>query len=106
MGIGWDLNRVSTSYLMVPFPSPMEAEMASRLLMPHVQSQEGAGVKELTVSDNHLTVLVLKRAMLGAGGGGGGGWQVARVGPQRYPCCPGPVTPGGRRESSVRSYHM
>nr|KAF6359995.1 hypothetical protein mMyoMyo1_010957 [Myotis myotis] len=43
-------------YLMVPFPSPMEAEMASRLLMPHVRSQEGPGVKEVTVSDSQLTV--------------------------------------------------
>lgn len=53
---------------MVPFPSPMEAEMGSRLLMPHVRSQEGAGVKELTVTDNHLTVLVLRRATWGSGG--------------------------------------
>nr|KAF6283387.1 hypothetical protein mPipKuh1_007416 [Pipistrellus kuhlii] len=43
-------------YLMVPFPSSMEADMASRLLLPHVQAQEGVGLKELTVSDNRLTV--------------------------------------------------
>ncbi|XP_036271637.1 cancer/testis antigen 1 [Pipistrellus kuhlii] len=46
----------AASYLMVPFPSSMEADMASRLLLPHVQAQEGVGLKELTVSDNRLTV--------------------------------------------------
>nr|KAF6492327.1 hypothetical protein HJG59_007528 [Molossus molossus] len=42
--------------LIVPFPSPMEAEMVCQLLTPHVQNHGGMGVKELTISGNLLTI--------------------------------------------------
>lgn len=73
----------------------MEAEMARQLLMPHVRSEEGPGVKELTVSDSHITVLVPKRAMWGVVAGGQG-WSprctpavlglAPPEGAQRAPC--------------------
>lgn len=44
--------------------------MASRLLIPYVQSLETPGVKEVTVSHSHLNVLVPKRAMWGVVAGG------------------------------------
>lgn len=78
----------------------MEAEMASRLLMPHVRNQEGPGVKEVTVSDSHLTVLVPQRAVWGVVAGGQG-WS-----PRCTPAALGLAPPEGHRELGAELPHL
>uniref|UniRef100_M3YEL0 Uncharacterized protein n=1 Tax=Mustela putorius furo TaxID=9669 RepID=M3YEL0_MUSPF len=55
--------------LTVPFPSPVEAEIAHRYLTPNAELQ-GPVRKELAVNGNFPTVLVLRCS-------GGGWWRVA-----------------------------
>ncbi|MBZ3875527.1 EKC/KEOPS complex subunit LAGE3 [Sciurus carolinensis] len=47
---------VSTSALRVPFPSPLEAEIAHGSLSPDVEPHQGVIEKELTVRGNVLAI--------------------------------------------------
>ncbi|KAK1346315.1 hypothetical protein QTO34_000169 [Cnephaeus nilssonii] len=54
--MGWCLNWISSSTLLVPFRSSMEADIAGHLLAPRGQPQPGRVHQEVTVSGTLLTI--------------------------------------------------
>jgi hypothetical protein len=56
VGIGWCLYGISTSDLSVPFPTPLEAEIACGALAPDAEPHRAVLGKELTVSGSILAV--------------------------------------------------
>lgn len=91
MGMGGPA-RMSTSFLTVPFPSPLEAEVTPGLA-PRVQPQQGPLGKEFVVCGTIVTEVVPR--------GPGCGWGCKGAGDRPY-CAGGLETPTGSLPGGTR----